>query len=72
MIIVLFAVFRVYQVQKNLSNLTLNGTLKKCRIRRLSDYRVTLVYFNVVTVPHKMVGLERMSDYRSSTVQQIS
>ena len=23
-----------------------------------------LPYFNIVTVPHKMVGLERMLDYR--------
>ena len=30
--------------------------------KRLSDYRVTLAYFNMVTLPHKMVGLERMSD----------
>ena len=29
----------------------------------LSDYRVVLAYFNMVTVPHKMVRLERMSDY---------
>ena len=27
-----------------------------------------LLYFNMVTVPHKMVGLERMSDYRGFTV----
>ena len=25
-------------------------------------------YFNMVTVPHKMVGLERMLDYRGFTV----
>ena len=32
---------------------------------RLLDYGVTLtVYFNMVTVPHKMVELVRMSDYR--------
>ena len=27
-----------------------------------------LPYFNMVTVPHEMVRLERMSDYRGSTV----
>ena len=26
------------------------------------------IYCNMVTVPHKMVGLERMSDYRGVTV----
>ena len=39
------------------------------RIRRLSDYRVTLVYVNMVTVLHKMVEFERcrireVLDYR--------
>ena len=27
-----------------------------------------MAYFNVVTVPHKMVRLERMSDYRGVIV----
>ena len=27
------------------------------------------MYFTMVTVPHKMVGLERMSDYRGNTLQ---
>ena len=27
-----------------------------------------LPYFNMVTVPHEMVGLEKMSDYRGFTV----
>ena len=26
------------------------------------------IFLQIVTVPHKMVGLERMSDYRGSTV----
>ena len=37
---------------------------KKCWVGRLLDYRVTLSILCMVTVPHKMVGLERMSDYR--------
>ena len=30
-----------------------------------------LPYFNMVTVPHKMVRLERMSDYRGFTVRTV-
>ena len=38
------------------------------RLQRLSDYPVLLNTVNMVTEPHKMVGLERMLDYRGSTV----
>ena len=37
------------------------------KIVRLGGCRIIewlLTYFDMVTVPHKMVGLERMSDYR--------
>ena len=30
--------------------------------------RATLAYINIVTVPHEIVGLERMSDYSGITV----
>ena len=45
-----------------------------CRIRRLSDYGLTLniLYFNMVTVPHEMVGVERMSDYRGVRLQRFN
>ena len=38
----------------------------------MSDYRVTalLTNINVVTVSQKMVGLERMSDYRGVRIQK--
>ena len=38
----------------------------------LGGCRITewpLAYFSIVTVPHKMAGLERMSDYRDFTVR---
>ena len=36
-----------------------------CEHKIVSDYRVTPpAYFTMVTVPHKMVGLESMLDYR--------
>ena len=38
--------------------------LEKWQIRRLLDYGVTDSILCMVTEPHKMVGLERMSDYR--------
>ena len=31
-----------------------------------------LPYFNVVTVPHNMVGLERMSDYRGVGLERFN
>ena len=34
-------------------------------------FGANLGILNVVTVPHKMVGLERMSDYRGFTVRKI-
>ena len=39
---------------------------------RLGGCRISeglLAYFNIVTVPHEMVGLERMSDYIGFTVK---
>ena len=47
------------------------GLEKKRWTRRLSDYGVTLAYSNMVTVPHKMVGLERMLDYRGVRFQKL-
>ena len=41
-----------------------------CQIRRLWDYRGIFVYSNMVTVPHKIVGLERMSENRSVGLQR--
>ena len=49
--------------QVNLSNPTVNGAGKKCWIRRLSDYEVAVSIIRMVTVPHKMNRLERISDY---------
>ena len=31
-----------------------------------------ITYFNMVTVPHKMVGLERMLDYRGVGITEVS
>ena len=38
--------------------------------RRLLDYRVTIsIHYNIMeTLPHKVVGLETMLDYRGSAV----
>ena len=36
----------------------------------LPIFRV-LRYFNMVTAPHRMVGLKRMKDYRGVTVSQL-
>ena len=45
---------------------------KRCHIRRLLDYIVTLgIYTNMATVSHKMVGLERMLDHRGVGVIRI-
>ena len=41
---------------------------------RLGGCRITeclLAYFNMVTAPHKMVGLERMPDYRGVGLQRV-
>ena len=40
------------------------------QIGSLSDYRVTLGILSMVTVPHNMVGLERMSDYSDFGLQR--
>jgi hypothetical protein len=56
-------------IQKNLSNPTLNGGWKVSNWEVIRLHRWLLAYLNMVTVPHKMVGLERMSDYRGFTVQ---
>jgi hypothetical protein len=47
--------------------------LKKCQMRRLSDYRVTISMStnNMVTVPHKMVGLKRVPHHRGFTLTNI-
>ena len=45
--------------------------LEKCQSRRLSDYGGTLsITSYMVIAPHKMVELERMSDYRGVRLQR--
>ena len=60
-------------LQGSLSN-PISGDGKNSQISRLPDYRVTLsirTYVDmVVTVPHEMVGLERMSDCRGVGLQR--
>ena len=44
--------------------------LEKNLIRKLLDQRVTLVYFYMVIVHHKIVRLERMSDWRECQIRE--
>ena len=44
---------------------------KSARLGGVEYYGVTItIYLSMVTVPHKMVGLERMSDYRGFTLSK--
>ena len=52
-------------IQRSLYNPTLCDSKNCVRLQRLSDYRVNLsirTYFKMVTAPHNVVGLQRMTD----------
>ena len=58
-------------IKQNPSNMTLDGTIKSFRL--LGGCQITerlLAYCNIAAVLHKMVGLERMLDYRGDGLQR--
>ena len=52
-------------------NLTFDGIQKSVRLGGCKITEGLLAYFGMVTVPHKMVGLERMLDYRGFRLEKL-